>query len=55
MMGWSLFNFRVEDCETEVLLISICKDNQGVLWLVTDNAGVFKFNGKIFEKFEIGG
>ena len=51
--GEELSNFPVKDGEKEVLLISIYKDNQGVLWLGTDNAGVFKYNGKDFVKFEL--
>ncbi len=50
--GNKLFNWEVKDGKTEVLLISIYEDNKGVLWLGTDNVGVYKFNGKIFEKFE---
>ena len=47
-----LINFSVRDGETEALIISIYEDRQGVLWLGTDNVGVFKFNGTTFEKFE---
>jgi len=49
--GESLINYRIKDGETDVLIISIYKDNQGLLWLGTNNAGVYKFNGKTFEKF----
>jgi len=31
----------------------IYKDLHGDLWLGTHEAGVYKFNGKTFEKFEI--
>ena len=50
--GNNLVNFQVKHGNTEVLLISIYKDNAGVLCLGIDNAGVYKFNGKTFENFE---
>lgn len=50
--GENLRNYRVKNGETEVLLISIYKDNKGQLLLGTDNAGVYQFNGDTFEKFE---
>ena len=50
--GNKLRNFPIKDGKTEVLLISIYQDNKGVLWLGRDNAGVYKFNGESFEKFE---
>ena len=28
------------------MLITIYQDNKGVMWLGTDNDGVFKYNGK---------
>ncbi len=48
--GEKLINFPVLEGETEVLLVSIYQDRQNVLWLGTDNAGVYRFNGKIFIK-----
>jgi len=46
-----LKNFPVGEGITEALIISIYEDNHGVLWLGTDNIGVFRFNGEAFEKF----
>ena len=50
--GKELLNFPIKNGKKEVLLISIYKDNQGVLWLGTDNDGVYKQHGENFEKFE---
>ena len=51
--GNELVNFPVIDKDkNEVLSVSIYEDHQGVFWLGTDNAGVFKFNGKSFTKFK---
>ena len=50
--GNQLLNFPIADGKKEVLLISIYQDNKGVLWLGTDNDGVYKFNGETFKKFE---
>ncbi|MFK8105161.1 MAG: two-component regulator propeller domain-containing protein [Saprospiraceae bacterium] len=52
LQGNELLNFPVEDGDTEALIISIYEDRKGVLWIGTDNLGVFKFNGKTFDKFE---
>ena len=49
--GEKLIHYPIKDSEKEVLLFSIYKDNQGILWLGTHNAGVYKFNGNTFEKF----
>jgi len=51
--GENLTNYLINDNEKEVLMISIYKDNQGAIWLGTDNAGVYQFNGETFEKFEL--
>ncbi len=40
---------RIED----VLLVSIHHDKNGILWLGTDNDGVYKQNGDKFEKFKV--
>jgi ligand-binding sensor domain-containing protein len=32
-------------------LFSIYEDRAGVLWLGSTNAGVYRFNGKAFERF----
>ena len=49
--GKNLINYRIKDGETDVLVISIYKDKQEKLWLATDNAGVYIFNGSSFKKF----
>ncbi len=49
--GERLIHYPIKNGDTDVLLFSIYKDNQGVLWLGTHNASVLKFNGKIFEPF----
>jgi hypothetical protein len=51
--GEKLTNDRIKDGQTKVLLLSIYKDKQGRLWLGTDNAGVYQFNGTTFEPFEL--
>jgi Two component regulator propeller len=35
------------------LLVSIYQDNNGTIWLGTDNDGVYKQNGDKFEKFKL--
>jgi hypothetical protein len=49
--GKELIHYPVKAGETDVLLFTINKDNKGVLWLGTHNAGVYTFNGHTFEKF----
>ena len=51
--GKELIHYPVKHGETDVLLFSIFKDDQGILWLGTQNAGVYKFSGESFEKFEL--
>jgi ligand-binding sensor domain-containing protein len=51
--GQQLFNYIIKDGETKALVVSIYKDKQGTLWVATDNAGVYKFNGKGFEKLSL--
>ena len=50
--GKTLSNFEIKNEKKDVLLITIYQDNNGVLWLGTDNDGVYKSNGQTFEKFE---
>lgn len=50
--GKTLSRFPIDD-EVDVLLISIYQDNQGTIWLGTNNAGVYRQNEKTFEKFEV--
>ncbi|WP_276135146.1 ligand-binding sensor domain-containing protein [Polluticoccus soli] len=51
--GKKLTNFQIKDGEVNALIVSIYKDNAGVLWLGTDNSGVYTFNGRTFEKFKL--
>ena len=50
--GEELSNYRLKDGTTEALPVSIYKDSEGTLWVGTDNAGVFKFDGEDFVKFK---
>lgn len=50
--GSQLLNYQVTDGFQDALVVSVYQDRLGVLWLGTDNVGVFRFNGKTFEKFE---
>ena len=50
--GVSFTYSQVKEGDTELLVVSIYKDNEGVLWLATDNLGVYRYNGFAFEKFE---
>jgi hypothetical protein len=50
-MEKNYIHYPIKDGETDVLLFTIYKDNKGVLWLGSHNAGVYKFNGHSFEKF----
>ncbi|MGL4596594.1 MAG: ligand-binding sensor domain-containing protein [Bacteroidia bacterium] len=50
--GEKLTNYRLKDGETNVLTMFVYKDNAGSIWLGTDNAGVYRFNGAGFEKFK---
>lgn len=49
--GAKLSNFPVKEQDTEVLLISIYQDNQGIIWLGSDNAGVYNYDEKEFIRF----
>ena len=48
-----LIRFLVKNGEKDISIISIHKDNQGDIWIGTQNSGAYKYNGKTFEKFEI--
>ena len=50
--GETLYSYPAEEGNTEVLLLTIYKDNHGILWLGSQNSGVFKYNGTKFERFE---
>lgn len=49
--GKKLTNLEVKKGTENVLLISIYQDNNGTIWLGTDNDGVYKQNGDTFEKY----
>lgn len=49
--GKDLTPYRLKDGAVNVLTMYIYKDNAGSIWVGTDNAGVYKLNGGIFEKF----
>jgi hypothetical protein len=43
----------VKDGTKDINLISMYKDQQGILWLGTPENGVFKLKGDIFERVKI--
>ena len=49
--GKNLLHYPVKDGDKEVLLFSIYLDRQGMLWLGTQGAGVYWFNGEAFVRF----
>lgn len=49
--GEELIHYPVRDGERLVQLFSIYKDKQKVLWVCSWQAGIFRFNGKTFDKF----
>jgi ligand-binding sensor domain-containing protein len=49
--GEELLKFQVIDGNTDVSVLTIYQDNQGVIWVGTQNSGVFRFNGTSFDKF----
>lgn len=51
--GVSLSNIKVNNGTEDVLLISIYQDNKGIIWLGTNNDGVYRQNGSGFKKFEL--
>jgi ligand-binding sensor domain-containing protein len=44
-------HYPIKDGDIDVLLFSIYKDRQEGLWLTTHNAGIYKYNGLDFERF----
>jgi hypothetical protein len=52
-VGKNYINYPVKDGLNKVHLASMYKDNKRSLWLGTSDNGVFKFNGKSFERFKI--
>jgi ligand-binding sensor domain-containing protein len=51
--GKNLNHYPLLDNGTKALPMFLYKDHSGTLWLGTDNAGVYQFNGKTFEKFKL--
>ncbi|WP_445454487.1 ligand-binding sensor domain-containing protein [Flavobacterium sp. 25HG05S-40] len=51
--GTTLSSFKIKNEKEVVLLVSIYQDKNGILWLGTDNDGVYKQNGDAFEKFRL--
>ncbi|MBK8193795.1 MAG: hypothetical protein IPK76_11545 [Lewinellaceae bacterium] len=51
--GKELYHYPVRDGDSNVFLFKIYEDNQGVLWAGTFDNGIYRFNGKVFEKFRI--
>ncbi|MGQ0826932.1 MAG: ligand-binding sensor domain-containing protein [Bacteroidota bacterium] len=51
--GKTLSNPEIKSDKEYVLLICIYQDNNGTIWLGTDNDGVYKQNGDKFEKFKL--
>lgn len=49
--GKALLNFEINNGNEDVLLIHIYQDNNGTIWLGTNNDGVYKRIGDNFEKF----
>lgn len=50
--GKALSSFKINNGKEAVLLITIYQDNKGIIWLGTNNDGVYKQHGDIFKKFE---
>lgn len=50
--GKTLLNIELNNGKEDVLLIGIYQDNNGILWLGTNNDGVYRQHGENFEKFE---
>lgn len=51
--GKTLTNLEVKKYRENILLVSIYQDNNGTIWLGTDNDGVYKQNENKFEKFKL--
>lgn len=48
-----LIHYSIENNQSNLIPFSIYKDNQGAIWLGTYNAGIYRFNGNSFEKFNL--
>jgi len=51
--GHTLTNLEINNGKENILLICIYQDDTGVIWLGTNNDGVYKQNGTSFEKFKV--
>jgi ligand-binding sensor domain-containing protein len=51
--GKELTQFFIKDGEQNITPKSMYKDNQGTFWFSTDKFGIFKYNGKTFEKLNM--
>lgn len=51
--GKNLTHIAVKKGSEAALLVSIYQDNNGIIWLGTDNDGVYIQNGERFEKYVI--
>jgi ligand-binding sensor domain-containing protein len=49
--GKTLLKIEINSEIENLLLVSIYQDKKGILWLGTDNDGVYKQNGNVFEKY----
>jgi ligand-binding sensor domain-containing protein len=50
--GKVITNYKVQEKNKEVNLVSMYKDKKGNLWLGRPENGTFKFNGNTFDKFK---
>lgn len=51
--GKSLKQVFIKDNEADISPTSVYKDKQGTLWFGTNKQGIYKYNGKTFEKFQL--
>lgn len=49
--GNQFINYQVKSQTNEALILTIYQDNLGVIWVGSQNTGVFRFNGERFEHF----
>ncbi len=49
--GTALFNIEIHNGKEDVLLVDIFQDREGLIWLGTNNDGVYRQNGEHFVKF----
>jgi ligand-binding sensor domain-containing protein len=48
--GKNTTHYTVKDGDKDIAVISLYKDNHGGMWLGTEKNGLYKFNGRSFEK-----